>query len=216
MGLLRYVTHPEVQVDPATPVPRWGLSPAGTRRAEALRRQPWLAATRRIVSSDEVKAVQTAEILATSLGVAVEVRDGIGEHDRSSTGFVPPDRFEALADRFFAEPERSVEGWERAVDAQDRILRNLADLLGGDGGGDVVVVGHGGVGTLWCCALAGRPIDRRHDQPGQGHYVTVDRATRRLLHGWRPIDDLEAGGGAPVEPAASRRSGPTGTGGRPG
>ena len=40
------------------------------------------------------------------------------ENDRSATGYLPPNQFEAMADRFFAEPQASVLGWERAVDAQ--------------------------------------------------------------------------------------------------
>ena len=190
MTLLRYITHPQVAVDPDVPVTRWGLHPIGIERARVLCTQPWVADITRVVSSDEVKALQTAEILAGHLGVAVEVRAGVGENDRSSTGFVPPARFERLADRFFASPEASVEGWERAVDAQRRIASGLEDLLTGEGG-DVAVVGHGGVGTLWWCALRGQPIDRRHDQPGQGHYFTVDRARAAVVHGWRPIDQLE-------------------------
>ena len=194
MTSLRYITHPQVAVQPDVPVTRWGLAPVGVERAQAMCRQPWVPDVRRIVASDEVKAVQTAEILGRHVGVDVEVRPGIGENDRSSTGFVPPARFEQLADRFFATPDESVEGWERAVDAQSRIAAGLADLLvgrEGGAGGDVAVVGHGGVGTLWWCALAGRPIDRRHDQPGQGHYFTVDLDQGAVLHGWRPIDDLE-------------------------
>ncbi len=196
MTSLRYITHPQVAVQPDVPVTRWGLAPLGVERARAMCRQPWIPHVRRIVSSDEVKAVQTAEILGRHVGVDVEVRPGIGENDRSSTGFVPPARFEQLADRFFAAPDESVEGWERAVDAQSRIAAGLADLLTGreggeEAGGDVAVVGHGGVGTLWWCALAGRPIDRRHDQPGQGHYFTVDLDRGAVLHGWRPIDELE-------------------------
>ena len=56
--------------------------------------------------------------------------------------------------------------------------------------GDVMIVGHGGVGTLWSCHLADVAIDRRHDQPGQGHYFAVDPTSGRPRHGWRPIDDL--------------------------
>lgn len=185
--MLRYVTHPQVAVDPAIPVPKWSLSELGRSRARALLQQPWLRGVGRVVSSDETKALETAGIVAAHLGLPCEVREGIGENDRSSVGFVPPAEFEVLANAFFAEPERSVRGWERAVDAQRRIARGLEDLLA-PSASDVVVVGHGGVGTLWYCYLNALAIDRRHDQPGQGHYFSVDLATRRAVHGWQPID----------------------------
>ncbi|QYG95514.1 histidine phosphatase family protein [Iamia sp. SCSIO 61187] len=187
MTTLWYVSHPEVAIDPDVPVPRWGLSAVGRRRAEALAREPWLGGVRRIIASAEAKAVETAELLAAARGLPVEVRPDTGENDRSATGFVPPDEFERLADAFFARPEESVAGWERAADAQARIVAALADLVGpaADGGGDVVVIGHGAVGTLWSCHLAGDPIDRRWDQPGPGHLFAVDLPTARLLHRWQ-------------------------------
>jgi broad specificity phosphatase PhoE len=175
-------------VDPATPVARWGLSTAGFARARRMLAQPWTDEVDRIVSSDEVKAVETAELLAECTGLPVEVRPGIGENDRTATGFLPPEEFDATADRFFAEPEASVRGWERAVDAQARVVAALADLLDPDDDRTTVVVGHGGVGTLWYCWLTGHAIDRRHDQPDQGHYFTVEVSTRQVRHAWRPID----------------------------
>jgi len=60
-----------------------------------------------------------------------------------------------------------------------------------EGEGDAVVIGHGAVGTLLMCRLARLPIDRRYDQPGQGHYWSYDRTTAELLHQWLPIDALE-------------------------
>ncbi len=188
MSLLRYITHPNVAVDPTTPVPDWSLSDEGRRRARAMLDQPWVEAIERIVSSTETKAIETARILGNHLGITVEPRSGIGENDRTATGFVPPKEFEALADAFFARPTESVRGWERAIDAQQRITSGLADLLASDEAGDVAVIGHGGVGTLWYCHLTSQPIDRRHDQPGQGHFYTVDRADRAALHHWFPID----------------------------
>ena len=50
------------------------------------------------------------------------------------------------------------------------------------------MIGHGGVGTLLYCHLAGLPIDAVHDQPGQGHFWTYDRATALVLHPWLAID----------------------------
>lgn len=188
MSWLRYVTHPEVVVDPSLAVERWTLSEHGERRARAMLTRPWVPEVRRVVSSDETKAVRTAQILAEHLGLEVEVLDGLGENDRSATGFLPPDEFEAMADRFFARPEISAEGWERAVDAQRRITSALVPVLAEAAATPTVVVGHGGVGTLWWCALSAMPISRVHDQPGQGHYFTVDAATSTVEHPWCPID----------------------------
>ncbi len=196
MGVLRYITHPDVDVDPARAVTAWRLNERGRARARLMLSQPWVATIGRIVTGEETKALELAAVLGSHLGVTPEVRGGIGENDRSATGFVPPAEFEALAQAFFARPDASVRGWERAVDAQHRIVAGLADLLGGGpdtGAGDVAVIGHGGVGTLWYCHLAGVPIDRRWDQPGQGHYFGVDRVTARPLHGWLPIDGASSG-----------------------
>ncbi len=191
MAVFRYISHTNVVIDPLVPVGKWGLSDEGRRRAEAMCDQPWIAQVGRIVCSDETKAVETAAILSAATGVDAEVREGVGENDRSGTGFVPPDEFEVLADAFFANPEVSVSGWERAVDAQARIVAGVADVLEDSEVGDVAAVGHGGVGTLLYCHLRGIPIDRQHDQPGQGYYFAVDLPSLEVLHGWRAVDDLE-------------------------
>lgn len=195
MSLLRYISHPQVVQDPAVPVPRWGLSAEGRRRAEVLAGRPWLDTVGRLVASDETKAKETAVVLADRLGLAVEIRPASGETDRSATGYVAPERYEDLTARYFAHPEESADGWERAVDSQRRVIEALSDLAARPVGEpaapdrpDVAVAGHGGVGTLLWCHLAGLAIDRRHDQPGQGHYWTWDRTAGVAVHPWRPID----------------------------
>jgi hypothetical protein len=65
--VVRYLTHPQVQIDPAVPVPQWGLSPVGRARTEAVASDTWLANTTQIVSSGERKAIETAEIIAGPL-----------------------------------------------------------------------------------------------------------------------------------------------------
>jgi broad specificity phosphatase PhoE len=187
--VVRYLTHPQVAVDPAVPVPLWGLSAEGRARAEALAGAGWLAGTTRIVSSGERKAVETAGILAATLRLEVEVREAMHENDRTATGFLPPEEFEAVADRFFRQPEESVRGWERAIDAQGRIVREAEAVLSRAGTGDVLLVGHGAVGTLLYCHYAGLPIDRSFDQPaGGGNYFAMTLEGRRVLHPWRPME----------------------------
>lgn len=184
---VRYITHADVVVDPAVPVPRWGLSDRGRARVTAMLAQPWVAGVTRVVSSGETKALESAGILADHLGLGIEQRDATGEIDRSVPGFLPAAEFELVADACFARPDVSASGWEPAAVAQARVAAALADLL--DAPGDVVVVGHGGVGTLWYCHLAGIPIERRWDQPGQGHWFTV--VDGRPVHHWRRIEDAD-------------------------
>jgi broad specificity phosphatase PhoE len=98
-----------------------------------------------------------------------------------------------VADTFFAYPQESVRGWERAVDAQRRIIGAVDRAIARSVGGDVAIVSHGGVGALLLCHLKGLPISRGEDQPGAGggHVYAFDAASRRLLSGWRRIEDAE-------------------------
>lgn len=188
-----YLTHPQVAIDPDTPVPDWGLSETGRARVEALAGKPWVAGISRIVSSAERKAVETAEILARVAGCPVETVEEMGENDRSATGFLAPPEFEAAADRFFAEPEASYRGWERAVDAQARIVTAIDRTLEThDPAFPILFVGHGGVGTLLKCHLAARPIARTEDQgPGGGGMVFgFSLVDRQLLCDWTPIESF--------------------------
>ncbi len=158
---------------------------------------PWVRGIRSVFASDERKARDAAGILSKGLGLAgfSVVRD-LRENDRSATGYLPRLEFEAVADQFFARPHESVQGWERAIDAQTRIVMAIDQVLGQAPPGDVAIIGHGGTGTLLRCALAGMPIDRRHDQPATngGNWFAFDRVVRRLCHaGWRAIDVPPAG-----------------------
>lgn len=187
-----FVTHPEVTVDPAVPVPRWGLSAAGRARLDHLLAQPWVPTLTGVVSSTERKAVETAQALAGATGLVPAVDESLGENDRSATGFLPPAEFEAVADEFFARPEESVRGWERAADAQRRIVAAV-ERAAATATGDLAVVAHGGVGALLLCSLLGVPVDRRYDQPGQGSWFAFDPATGQVASGWRRLEAPGAG-----------------------
>jgi broad specificity phosphatase PhoE len=188
---VRYLTHPQVKIDPAIPVPFWGLSSVGRARAETLAKTGKLSGTTQIIASGERKAIETAEIIGGELQVAVEVREAMHENDRSGTGFLPPDEFETVANQFFARPLLSIRGWERAIDAQLRVVREVEHVLARNRRGDVLFVGHGAVGTLLFCHYSGFAIDRDFDQPaGGGNYFAFVKSGRRVLHPWRRMEDL--------------------------
>jgi broad specificity phosphatase PhoE len=81
-------------------------------------------------------------------------------------------------------PGRSGHGLDREAAAQQRVVTAVERCLTQATTGDVAVVAHAAVGTLLWCHLADEPIDRRHDQPGQGSWYSVDLPTMRPPSSW--------------------------------
>ncbi len=191
MRIVHFMTHPEVVIDPSLPVTDWPLSTVGLQRVGAMLARPWTATVRAVFSSAERKALDMAQMVGDHLRVTPIVVDDLGENDRSATGYLPKTEFEAVADIFFARPEHSVRGWERAVDAQRRIVAAVDHALRlAPAAGDVALISHGGVGALLLCRLKGMPISRTADQPGSGggNFYSFDMATRSLLAEWHSIE----------------------------
>lgn len=194
--LALYLSHPQVLQDPEVAVPQWGLSPIGRERAEALAARMVVPADAMIFSSTERKARELAEILARDAGSTVIAEEEMGENDRSATGYLAPQQFEAMADRFFAEPEASAEGWERAIDAQSRVVAAVGEALArAPIATPMVFCGHGAVGTLLKCFVGGRTIARSEDQSrighkGGGNGFIFDLAAMRLGSDWMAFEDL--------------------------
>ncbi|MGC1413229.1 MAG: histidine phosphatase family protein [Acetobacteraceae bacterium] len=188
---MHFITHPEVSIDAAVPVPDWSLSPVGSRRMQAAMRRPWFAGVRSVFCSAEKKAMDAAGIVANCLGLRPIIVEALGENDRSATGYLPKIEFEAVADEFFARPGDSIRGWERAEDAQRRIIAAVERVTSMSvANGDVAIVSHGGVGTLFLCHLKGVPISRSEDQPGEGggNFFSFDAAGRHILSDWRRVE----------------------------
>lgn len=187
-----FITHPEVVIDPAVAVPDWPLSDVGCKRmmrfAEALKGRAIAA----VWSSAERKARDGAEILAERLDVPARIDPDLGENDRSATGYIAPPEFWAVVEQFFGRPDESVRGWETARAAQTRIVSAVERVLAATtADGLILVVSHGGVARLLTAHLQGVKIgeeDRPHLEGG-GCWIALDRATRRLAHGWRALED---------------------------
>lgn len=193
MRLIYFISHPEVIVDADTPVPEWSLSERGLVRMHQCLNQPWISDITAIYCSTEKKAIDGAEVLAKHCALPIHQARDLGENDRSSTGFLPAKEFEAMADKFFANPHDSVLGWEIADAAQKRIVSAVDKIINKDDSeGVIAIVSHGAVGALLLCHLAGYEIAREHDQPGAGggNYYCFELKSKQLLHEWKPIDSI--------------------------
>lgn len=192
MASLIFLTHPEVVIDPDRPITEWPLNPIGRARME---RFAGLLAGRTITAvyaSTERKARDGAAIVAERLNLPYATHEDLGENDRSSTGFIAPPEFWAVVRDFFGRPHESIRGWERAIDAQTRIVTAVSRILREDQtSGDIVIVSHGAVGCLLTAHLQTVEIGResRPQHPGGGCFIVVDRDTFALTQNWRAIED---------------------------
>jgi len=188
------ISHPNVVISRDVPVPRWPLSELGRARMRSGLRQPWVKDVVAIYSSTEQKAMDGAQILGEHLSLPFTPIPELGENDRSATGFLPGEEFERVADEFFANPQTSVRGWERAADAQARMVKAVEQVAALEQAraksGAVAIVSHGAVGTLLYCHLTGQPISRRWDQPpnGGGNWFRFTLTPREAFGGWQPLD----------------------------
>src|SRR5687767_15255175 len=90
MGALVFITHPEVVIDAAVPVPRWPLSPVGRARMEAFAAALAGRKVAEVWSSDEQKAMDGAAILAERLAAPHRIAPALGENGREATGYIAP------------------------------------------------------------------------------------------------------------------------------
>ena len=97
------VKHSMPEIEPDRPASDWRLGALGRQRAELLASRLRDLSPEVVWSSREPKAVETAEIVAASLGAPVQIADGLEEHHRDGVPFYPTrDDFEAGAPRHAA------------------------------------------------------------------------------------------------------------------
>lgn len=135
------VRHAQPRVAPDLPASQWTLSPPGVRAAERLASQLNIHSAG-VISSDETKALQTAEPISRSLGVAVETDRRLREVSRPWT----PHGYGQVATRWLTGLE--VEGWESRRMVIERMEASVTDAAAAGGRG-VVLVGHGLALTIW-------------------------------------------------------------------
>jgi broad specificity phosphatase PhoE len=194
MSRILFVTHPEVLIDPTVPVPRWPLSALGRRRMESLADRLGGLAVEAVWSSDEQKAIDGAEILAMRLGVPHRVDPGLGENDRSATGYIAPPEFWEIVEQFFSQPTVSVRGWETAYDAQARIMAAVQRVADEADEGLTVIISHGGVGRLLAAALQRVEIGReaKPGNSGGGCSLLLETSPLSLVTAnWGDIDAVD-------------------------
>jgi broad specificity phosphatase PhoE len=141
---LLLVRHSVPQLDPSAPSEDWRLSDEGRARSEQLAIDVAAHEPRRLLSSPEPKALETAELIAPALGLQVEIEHDLRETARRTVGWLSQDVLHERIRELFARPAEVVFGEESANAALARFSRVV------DGVEEpAVVVTHGTVISLY-------------------------------------------------------------------
>lgn len=127
---------------------RWRLSKEGRRQSAALAERLRRYRPRVVVSSEEPKAAETAEIVAGRLGIGCFVRPGLHEHDRTGAPFLSDKDFCRTVGTFFERPGKPAWGNETAEEAATRFEDAVRAVLDEWKEETVAVVAHGTVNAL--------------------------------------------------------------------
>ena len=151
------VKHAQPVLNANVPPREWRLGTEGEEQSRELaeRLKAFLPFT--LVSSNEPKAMQTAAIVATTLGVISRVANGLEEIDRPAMPILSRDEHERLNAALFRTRSIAVVGHESADTALARFEAAIQDTLAAvDVSTNVVVIAHGTVISLFVARCTGR------------------------------------------------------------
>ena len=127
---------------------RWRVSERGRSGNALLGGRLARYGLRVVISSEEPKALETAEIAAGRLGIGCSVYPGLHEHDRTNAPFLGDEGFAQAARGFFQNRDELVWGNEAAEQALERFEGAVRGALGERDEEAVAIVAHGTVISL--------------------------------------------------------------------
>lgn len=176
------VKHAMPQVDVETPAHQWRLRPEGVAGANAVADRLRSAHYRptKIVASLEPKATETGSIIAKRLRLPFATVEGLHEHDRRAAGFLRADVFASRMRDLFANPDAVVFGNESGSAALARYAKAV-DQVVSEESGDVVVVSHGTVMSLFVASRAHVDASELWARLGLPSYVSLELPNHRIV-----------------------------------
>jgi broad specificity phosphatase PhoE len=151
------VKHAAPHIIPTLPGHAWHLSADGQQRCLPLARLLALYCPATIVSSREPKAAETAAAVAAHLDVSWRFGEGLHEHDRTNVPYLTRKQFDPAIAAFFAHPDVLCFGQETAHQARVRFHTAIGKILSDTPMGNIIVIAHGTVITLFVAHHTGLP-----------------------------------------------------------
>ncbi|MBS7529003.1 histidine phosphatase family protein [Hazenella sp. IB182353] len=146
------IRHAPVEVDPDQPAAEWKCSEVGKKLTLELIDSVRWEDIHVIYHSPEIKAQQTAKIIANELGVRMYVRTSLREVE-ARIGFLPINQFIArVGDYLEGYPDPDFEDYDQAV---ARFHQSICEIV------SAAIVSHGRILTAWYSYLLGSRLSRK-------------------------------------------------------
>lgn len=170
---------PEIQAD--RPASTWMLSEEGRLRAQHLAEDLKRFNPEVILSSQEPKARETAEILANQLQLDMQIIPDLHEHDRGNVPYLSHEVFQSSIRDFFQRPDELVFGSETADQAYTRFYRAVHAILNENKNKTIVIVTHGTVISLFVSRLTGSSDLDLWNQLGLPSFVAMELGSNTVI-----------------------------------
>jgi broad specificity phosphatase PhoE len=168
------VKHSLPQIEEDRPANTWKLSAEGQVRARRLAEHLERFEPEAIISSNEPKAKETADILAGHFQLNMQMIPDLHEQDRSNVPYLSERAFQASIREFFEKPDELVFGSETANQAYTRFYRAVHSILSEYQNKTVVIVTHGTVISLFVSRLTGSSDLELWSQLGLPSFIALD------------------------------------------
>lgn len=133
------------------------------------------------MSSNEQKAIETAQLVGRLLEKPWEQVAGLGEHDRREEPYHERQTFLRLVEAVLTYPEVAVFGQETGAEALVRFEKAVAGLVEAHPTGNIAAVTHGTVLSLFVAAHSEEEAYSFWQQLAQPGYVVFALPEMRLL-----------------------------------
>jgi broad specificity phosphatase PhoE len=155
MRYLILIRHSQPVIEPEVTGREWHLSDEGSARCRLLAEQISGYQPSAIVCSTEPKAAETAALLSAQLGISYSTNHDLREHERDNVPYLGQEEWERAIAEFFTRPDKLVLGNETATQALQRFDQAVQAILRQHIEGNIAIVAHGTVITLFLAQHAG-------------------------------------------------------------
>lgn len=173
MRKIIFVRHSISRIEPEISPQKWGLTDEGIKRCNLLARKLSGHDPDIIITSNELKAQQTGNIIARCMGLPIQFGKNIHEHLRESGGIVSDQVFTKRIAKMFSQPDELVFGLETARAALDRFSNSVEMIMNTYPEMTPAIVTHGTVMSLYYSEITGNDPFRFWEMLGLPAFYTV-------------------------------------------